>query len=238
LETVVAYSGLKGLPLTNVTVCGKCGAVSLAGVSFCFACGGSLTSNVPAGVSPGQPPTPYAPVPPVSAVPPQFPPPQFAPTPFGQFAPPSGYNAAGPVPNAAARPTGITILAVAEVVTAVITLLVAIDLLRWAYTDFYYDDFKWVVIDGGLGLVYGAVSLTAFSVARGIWFVQPWAWKKAGIVSLSLLGIVVASVFAWGPTGLDLFGVVGQMSILAYLSLSSVRVLFGRSATTLFEGPR
>jgi hypothetical protein len=153
-----------------------------------------------------------------------------------QFAPPPGYNAAGPVPNAAARPTGITVLAVAEVVTAVITMLVAIDLLRWAYTDFYYDDFKWVVIDGALGLIYGAVSLTAFSVARGIWFVQPWAWKKAGIVSLSLLGIIVASVFAWGMTGLDVFGVAGQTSILVYLSLSSVRALFGRSPTTLLQG--
>jgi hypothetical protein len=211
--------------LTEVSVCRLCGAVSRAGTSFCFACGGSLTPNAPAGVSP---------VPPSL----QLPPPQFAPPPFAQFAPPPGYNAAGPVPNAAARPTGITILAVAEVVTAVIAMLVAIDLLRWAYTDFYYDDFKWVVIDGGLGLVYGATSLTAFSVARGIWFVQPWAWKKACIVSWSLLGIIVASVFAWGMTGLDVFGVIGQTSILACLSLSSVRVLFGGAATTLPQGPR
>jgi hypothetical protein len=219
--------------LTNVTVCGRCGAVSLAGVRFCFACGGSLMSNVPAPVPPVPPPAQFAP--PQSLGPAAA---QLGYNAAGPYStPPPGYNAAGPVPNAAARPTGITILAVAEVVTAVIAGLVAIDLLRWAYTDFYYDDFKWVVIDGGLGLVYGAVSLTAFSVARGIWFVQPWEWKKAGIVSLSLLGIVVASVIAWGPTGLDLFGVVGQISILAYLSLSSVRVLFGRSATTLFEGP-
>ena len=230
--------------MTDVTVCGRCAAVSRAGVSFCFACGGSLTANGQAGVPPVQPPAPFAPVPP--AAPAQFAPPQSpvpaavqpwygAAGPYG--APPAGYNAAGPVPNVAARPTGITILAVAEVVTAIIAGLVAIDLLRWAYTDFYYDDFKWVVLDGGLGLVYGAVSLTAFSVARGIWFVQPWAWKKAGIVSLSLLGLIVVSVSAWGPTGLDLFGAVGQMSILAYLSSSSVRVLFGRSPTTLFEGP-
>ncbi len=207
--------------------------MSLAGVRFCFACGGSLTSNVAAAMPPVPAPAQFAS--------PQSPGPAAAQLGYGAAGPfstpPTGYNAAGPVPNAAARPTGITILAVAEVVTAVIAGLVAIDLLRWAYNDLYYDDFKWVVIDGGLGLVYGAVSLTAFSVARGIWFVQPWAWKKAGIVSLSLLGIVVASMFAWRPSGLDLFGVVGQLSILAYLSLSSVRVLFGRSATTLFEGP-
>jgi hypothetical protein len=218
--------------LTNVVVCRQCRAVSQAGTSFCFACGGNLTAGTQM-AAPAQPPAQY---------PPQFapPPPPYAssPPPYAPqlFAPSAGYNAAGPVPNAAARPTGITLLAVAEVVTAVITLLVAIDLLHWAYTDFYYDDFKWVVIDGGLGLVYGAISLTAFSVARGIWFVQPWAWKKTSIVSLSLLGIIAASVFAWGPTGLDLFGVVGQMSILFYLSLSSVRVLFGRSPTTLLQG--
>ena len=211
--------------MTEVSVCGLCGAVSRAGTSFCFACGGSLTPNAHAGVSPAPPPT-------------QLPPPQFAPPPFTQFAPPPGYNAAGPVPNAAARPTGITILAIAEVLTAVIAMLVAIDLLRWANWRFSYDDSGWALLDGAMGVAYVATSLTAFAVARGIWFVQPWAWKRACIVSLSLLGLIAVSVFVWGLTGLDVFGVIGQTSILAYLSLSSVRVLFGRSPTTLFEGPR
>lgn len=223
--------------MTDVTVCGRCGAVSRAGTSFCFGCGGSLTANTSAGVSPGAPPAPYAPVPTVSAVPPQFPPPQFPQPAFTQFAPRPGYNAAGPVPNAAARPTGITILAVAEVVTAVIAGLVAIDLLRWANWRFSYDDSGWALLDGAMGVAYVATSLTAFAVARGIWFVQPWAWKRACIVSLSLLGLIVVSVFVWGLTGLDILGVIGQTSILVYLSLSSVRALFGRSPTTLFQGP-
>jgi hypothetical protein len=167
---------------------------------------------------------------------PYAPPPPYAPP--APYAPPTGYNTAGPVPNATARPIGITVLAVGVAVTAVVTALVAIDLLRWAYTDFYYDDFKWVAIDGALGLAYGAISLTAFPVARGIWFVQPWAWKKACIVSWSLLGLVVLSVFAGGLTVLDVFGVIGQTCILAYLSLNSVRALFGGTATTPLPGLR
>lgn len=199
--------------MTNVTVCGKCGAVSLAGVRFCFACGGGLTSNTPAVSTSGQMPTP--------ALNPQT---------YG--------NGAGTIPNAAARSTEITLLSVGVAVTAVITLLVSIDLLRWAYTDiYYYDDFKWLILDGALGLGYGAASLTAFSVARGIWFVEPWAWKKACIVSLSVLGLIVVSVSFSGVSGLDVFGVIGQACILGLLSLSSVRVLFGRSPTTLFQGP-
>jgi len=199
--------------LTNVTVCGKCGAVSLAGVRFCFACGGGLTSNTPAVSTSSQMTTPA-------------------------LNPQTGGNGAGTIPNAAARSTEITLLAVGVAVTAVITLLVSIDLLRWAYNDiYYYDDFKWLILDGALGLGYGAASLTAFSVARGIWFVEPWAWKKACIVSLSVLGLIVVSVSFSGVSGLDVFGVIGQACILGLLSLSSVRVLFGRSPTTLFQGP-
>jgi hypothetical protein len=178
-------------------------------------------------------------------------PPQPAPPPYGQgqYAPQYGqppygqppqygqpaptYNAAGPVPNAGTRPTGITILAVAEGVTAVITALVAIDLLRSAYVDVYnWDDFKWGLFDGGLGILYGAIALNAYSITRGLWFVQPWAWKKACIVSWTLLGIIVASALAQGVTPLDVFGVAGQLFILFYLSQDSVRALFGKSKAT------
>ena len=233
--------------MTEVSVCGLCGAVSRAGVSFCFACGGSLTSNGQAGVPPVPPPT-------------QLPPPQFAPPPFAQFAPPQspvpaavqpwygaagpygtpppGYNAAGPVPNAAARSTGIAVLAIVEIAVAVGGLLVTIDLLGWANWRFAYDDFGWGVLDLAIGLAYLGASVIGFQVAQGLWRLQPWMWKRACTLSLFLLGMEFVSVFVWGLTGQDVVGVIVHLSVLAYLSSSSVRVLFGRSPTTLFEGPR
>jgi hypothetical protein len=188
--------------------------VSQAGTTFCFACGGNLAVSGRIVASTGQMPTPA-------------------------LSPQAGGNAGGPIPIAAARSTEITLLAVGVSVTAVITLLVAIDLLRWAYTDiYYYDDFKWLILDGALGLGYGAASLTAFSVARGIWFVQPWAWKKACIVSLSVIGMIVVSVSLSGISGLDVFGVIGQACILGLLGQTSVRALFGGALMTPSPGPR
>jgi hypothetical protein len=208
--------------------------VSLAGVSFCFACGGSLTSNAETAMPPVPPPAQFAP--------PQSPGPAVAQLGYGAAgpfgAPPARYNVGAPSGVIAARPTGTAILTIVEIAVAVAGVLVAIDLLRWADWRFTYDDFAWGLLDLAMGGAYVAASATGFGVARGIWSLQPWAWTRACTLSLGLLGLLVVSVFVWGVEGQDILGLLAHASILAYLSLSSVRVLFGRSATTLFEGPR
>jgi hypothetical protein len=196
--------------------------VSLAGVSFCFACGGSLTSNAETAMPPVPPPAQFAP--------PQSPGPAVAQLGYGAAgpfgAPPARYNVGAPSGVIAARPTGTAILTIVEIAVAVAGVLVT------------YDDFAWGLLDLAMGGAYVAASATGFGVARGIWSLQPWAWTRACTLSLGLLGLLVVSVFVWGVEGQDILGLLAHASILAYLSLSSVRVLFGRSATTLFEGPR
>jgi hypothetical protein len=90
-------AGLEGgLLMTEVTLCGRCGAPTGAGAMFCHVCGQSLASGGQAPGAPDQPPAQFAPVSPaVPTTTPEFAPPQFAPP---QAAPPAfaGPQAAPP----------------------------------------------------------------------------------------------------------------------------------------------
>ena len=84
--------------MTEATVCGRCGARSWVGATFCATCGQALTSGGPAAFSPGQTPMP-APVQPTATATaaPQFAPPPFGPPPYG---PPPSTTPVAPVPAA------------------------------------------------------------------------------------------------------------------------------------------
>jgi hypothetical protein len=238
-----------------MTVCGRCGARPWAGAIFCHACGASLTSNGPAGVSLGQPSTPFAPVlPAVSAAPPLFAPPldprgvsatlaSFGTPPAPPVAPPdhmaprrAGYNPSVPFGTAAARPIGIAILTIVEIVIAIVGLSVVVDLLYWANISNYYQEAE-AGLDLVMCLAYLATSVAGFAVARRLWSMRPEAWIQAFLLSIILIGFDVFSVFEWGVTGLDIIGLTVHLSVLAYLNLNSVRGLFGRPPTTFLQGP-
>jgi hypothetical protein len=242
--------------LADMTVCGRCGARPWAGAIFCHACGASLRSNGPVGVSPGQPSRPFAPVPPaVSAVPPSFAPPldprgvSATPAAFGTppappvappglpyGAPPAGYNPSVPFGTGAARPIGLAILTVVEIVIGIVGLTVVVDLLYWANVSNYYQEAE-AGLDLVMGLAYLATSVAGFAVARRLWSMRPEAWIQACLLSIVLIGFDVLSVFEWGVTGLDIIGLTVHLSVLAYLNLNSVRGLFGRPPTTFLQGP-
>lgn len=191
-------------------MCGRCGARSWAGAKSCYACGQSLTANGQAVVPPGQPPTPFAQVPPaVPAVPPQV----------------------------AARPFGIAILTSVEIVIGLVGLYVALDLFEWANWALSYGDAAEVAQDFVMAVAYLATSVAVFDLARALWSMQQWAWMRACLLSIVLLGLIVFSVFLWGIDTMDVVGIVVHLSVLAYLSTSSVRGLFGRSPTTFLQGP-
>jgi len=253
-----------GLLLTEVTACGRCGTRSWAGTKYCYACGQSLTPNGQAVVSPGQPPTPFATVPPaVPAVPPYAPtlapagwpvsggapdpggfnpsggpsaPPWYgAAGPYGT--PPAGYNAGSPSGTGVARPTGITILAIVEIAIGVGGLSVALDLIKWANVSNYYQAGEGA-FDLVMALAYLTTSVAVFGLARGLWSMQPWAWMRACLLSIVLLGLIVLAVFEWGVETTDVVGVTVYLSVLAYLNTNSVRGLFGRPPTTFLQGSR
>lgn len=153
--------------------------------------------------------------------------------PYG--APPAGYSAGSPSVPAVAKPFGIVVLALAEVVTGLVELSVAIDLLRWVNYGLNYSDTGEIPLDLFFGLSYLAISLALFSVARGLWSMQPWAWARACLLNAVPMGLIVLSVFAWGINTLDIVGVAVHLSVLAYLNLNPVRALFGRAPTTFLQ---
>ncbi len=282
--------------MADVIVCGRCGARSWAGATSCYACGSSLASNGQAVIPPGQPPTPYASVPPAftaaptpgaPAAPPQFAapyppavaapqyaplgaPPQYAPpgappvvpppwpgaggapqpSPFGQSgaqpappwngatgpygAPPAGYQVGSPAVTSAARPFGISVLAVVEVVIGLVGLYVALDLFGWANWATSYGDNGEVAVDFIMGVAYFATSIAVFDLARSLWAMQQWAWGRACLLSLVLIGLIAISLYLWGFDTSDLVGVVVHGSILAYLNTRAVRALFGRPPAAFF----
>jgi hypothetical protein len=208
---------------------------------------------------------PFVPVPPVSPPTPlQFAPPNTptawpvfggAPNPGGfgpSGAPPAQpwYGAAGP--NAApqpgykagssaivaARPTGIVILTIVEILIGLGGLYVAHDLLGWAYVSNYYQDSEAMGVELVMGFAYLATVIPAFVIAWGLWSMRPWARIAACLLSFVLLGFEVVNVVAWGVEILDIIGLITYLTVLAYLNLNSVRALFGRSPTTLMQGPR
>jgi hypothetical protein len=150
-------------------------------------------------------------------------------------APPAGYSAGSLSVPAVAKPFGIVVLALAEVVTGLVELSVAIDLLRWVNYGLNYSDTGEIPLDLFFGLSYLAISLALFSVARGLWSMQPWAWARACLLNAVPMGLIVLSVFAWGINTLDIVGVAVHLSVLAYLNLNPVRALFGRAPTTFLQ---
>jgi hypothetical protein len=213
--------------LTEMTVCGRCGARSSAGAKFCCVCGQSLISNGQTVVPPGQ----SGPSGGLSA-------PPWYPDAGPQSAPPVGYNPGGPSETGAARPFGILALTIVEIVVGLVGLGVAVDLLRWANYGLFYQDTGEVALDLVMGLAYLSTSLVAFDVARGVWFMRPWAWMRACLLSVVLLGLIVFSVFPWGIDTLDIIGAVAHLAVLAFLNTNSIRGLFSRSPTTFLQSPR
>jgi hypothetical protein len=126
-------------------------------------------------------------------------------------------------------------LAIVEVVVAVIGLYVVVDYAYWANWRFSYDDAVWGVIDGALALAFGATSLIGFSIVTGIWSIRPAAWLVAIRLSFSLIGLMLLSVFLWGLTPLDLMGLIVQLGVLWYLNLGHVRGLFGRGPLAFMQ---
>jgi uncharacterized membrane protein (DUF2068 family) len=89
-----------------------------------------------------------------------------------------------------------------------------------------------------MGMAYLATSIAGFALAWGLWSLHRWAWMATCLLSIVLLGFDVFSMVEWGVTGPDIIGVTVHLSVLSYLNMGSVRVLFGRSPTGFLQGLR
>ncbi len=223
--------------MAEVIVCGRCGAPSWAGAPFCHACGQSLTPDAQPADPPAQPPAPA----PSAAVPPATQPFYGVPGPYAappagyDAAPPPAYQAAGQSTAGTARPFGTVLLVATEIVIGIIGLLVAIDLLQWVNYGINYEDTGEIPLDLVMGLAYLATSVMVFEVARGLWSNWAWAWGRACLLSVALLGLILVSVIPWGIDTLDVIGVAAHLSVLAYLNQNSTRARFGRPPSTFLQ---
>jgi hypothetical protein len=223
--------------MTEMRTCGRCGAQQSTQARFCSTCGQPLPqTGAPAAYRPAGAPAPWTP--------PGYPPPpfaQFPPAQFGQRAAtvypsaqvqPAAYPAA--VQASSARPTGIALLAVTEVVVAVVCLIVVREFLAAADWRFSYDETFWGIVDGAFLLAYLGCSVQGFLVARALWTMRQWSWLRANYLSLALVGTEIVSVGLWGMGTMDLVGFIAQGCVLVYLNMTPTRALFGRGPLVRF----
>jgi hypothetical protein len=281
--------------LAEVTVCGRCGTRSWAGVRFCYACGQSLIPNwpgsAPAGqfqapAAPFQAPGPVAQAPgpvaqapgpvaqapaavpvavPVAPAVPIVPPaaPQFAP-PTAPAAVPPAWPVAAAAPNTGpfspyaasltppaqpwsgtaapyrvldlAKPVEILFVAAVEIVIALVGFYVAYDLFTWVNWGINYGDGSEVPLDLVVGVAYFATSSLMFGAVRGLWSLKAWAWTRAFLLNILLIGMIISSVIPWGLNTLGIIGLIANSVMLVCLNLTSTRKLFGRPPLSFLQG--
>jgi hypothetical protein len=124
------------------------------------------------------------------------------------------------------RPTGITALALFEIVVGVAGLLVALEAAYWASDDFSNANPGWGVVELALAAAYLATSTAGFVIAPRLWSLRPPAWSAAIVLSAALMSLDVLSAVTWGLTIADVIGIVLQLAVISYLNREHVRELF------------
>jgi hypothetical protein len=167
--------------------------------------------------TPGEPITPSS-APPVETAPVPDPTPTSAPPPSTTWTPPASAGSA-----TAARPTGITILAVLAGIGGVFGLLGGFGVLFVGGVVASPA----VVVLGLCALAYAGL-LVAF--AYGAWTLKPWAWPLG--VAVAIFGIVV-SILQVVLGGSSIFSQIISIAIdggiLYYLNQPGIKSLFGRA---------
>jgi hypothetical protein len=158
----------------------------------------------------------------------------------------SADNAAGPtISNApavapgfqasATRPPAIAILAIAEVVTAVVCLGVARD-FWWSFNwRVEYDEMNWAAVDLVMLIGYLALVGGGIAVAWRLWSMRPDAWLAAIQLAVGVIAITVVSGLLWGFDALGFVGIAVHAGILVYLNLAPTRALFGRPPMKTYQ---
>jgi hypothetical protein len=134
------------------------------------------------------------------------------------------YETSGP------RPLGIAVLTVVEIVIGVVCLYVTLEFFAWANWAANYGSDSEVIADAIFGFAYLATSAATLGVAREIWSMRHWVWMRACLVSLALMGMILASIAVWrvvAPS--DVVGLVVNGCVLLYLNTNPVRRVFGRA---------
>jgi hypothetical protein len=131
---------------------------------------------------------------------------------------------------AAARPMGITILAVLSAIGGVLGILGGVALvglggLAAASTGsaaFF-----------GLGAVWGilllATAIASLVFAYGAWTLKPWAWPLGVALQVISLALAALTIISGGDISSQIIGIAISAIILYYLFQPNIKAVFGRA---------
>jgi len=140
-----------------------------------------------------------------------------------QTPPPAAPPPPTPAPAAAARPTGITILAVLSAIGGVLSLFSGFVVLGLGSAIF-----------GGAGALLGLVILAlaglSIALAWGFWTLQPWAWPLGVVLEGASILLAIVQFFGANTSIVStLISIAVAGVILYYLNQPGIRALFGRA---------
>jgi hypothetical protein len=136
-----------------------------------------------------------------------------------------------PAPTSgAARPTGITILAVLSAIGGVLSILAGIALVGLGGFGAAATGQAGLF---GIGVVFGilalALGIANLAFAYGAWTLQPWAWTLGVVLQGASIVFAVVSVIGGSDISGQIIGVAIAGIILYYLMQPGIKAAFGRA---------
>jgi hypothetical protein len=136
-----------------------------------------------------------------------------------------------PAPTSgAARPMGITILAVLSAIGGVLSILAGIALIGLGGVGAASTGQAALF---GLGAIFGllilASGIASLAFAYGAWTLQPWAWTLGVALQILSLALAVVAIIGGSDISSQIIGVAISAIILYYLMQPSIKAAFGRA---------
>ena len=133
-----------------------------------------------------------------------------------------------PAPTSgAARPTGITILAVLSAIGGVLSILGGIGLIGLSGVAGASTGSASLF---GMGAIFGVLLLASgvasLAFAYGAWTLQPWAWVLGVALQLISLGLAVLTIIGGGDIASQIIGIAIAGIILYYLMQPNIKAAF------------
>jgi hypothetical protein len=132
--------------------------------------------------------------------------------------------------STAARPTGVTILAVLAAIGGVLGLLGGVALLGLGgIAAGATGNAAFFGLGAFAGIISVAIAIGSLAFAYGAWMLKPWAWSLGVVLQLVSLVWAVLLVISGGDIFSQGISIVIAGIILYYLNQSHVKAAFGRA---------
>jgi len=133
-----------------------------------------------------------------------------------------------PTPTAA-RPMGLTVLAVLAAIGGVLSIILGIGLVGLGgFAAASSGTAAYFGLGAVAGLIVLALGVLNLAFAYGAWTLKPWAWLLG--VGLQIASLIWAGLAAiGGDIGGQIIGIAISAIILYYLFQPNIKSLFGRA---------